>query len=63
MDVDSYAATCSSAASKSIGESGVRGLRAGEVGRERVEGLKVLLEGVPLKAASCGNAKEGGKDH
>jgi len=29
------------------------GRRTGEVGSEREEGPKVLLEGAPLKAASC----------
>jgi len=48
-----YAVTLSAAASKSMGESGVRVLGRGEDGREWVECLKVLLEGVPLKAASC----------
>ncbi len=36
---------------------GVRG--TGEVGSERVEGLKVMFEGVPLKAASCQGGREG----
>jgi len=35
------------------GESGVGVRRTGEVGSEREEGPKVLLEGAPLKAASC----------
>src|SRR6266404_7126774 len=35
-----------------MGESGVGVLRTGEVGNEREERPKVLLEGAPLKAAS-----------
>ncbi len=40
-----------------MGESGVGVRRIGEVGSEREEGPKVLLEGAPLKAAS----RQGGR--
>src|SRR6266404_5400450 len=42
-----------------MGESGVGVLWTGEVGSEREEGPKVLLEGAPLKAASHQGGREG----
>src|SRR6267378_1747329 len=53
----SYSKTRRSAASSLMGESGVGVRRTGEVGSEREERPKVLLEGAPLKAAS----RQGGR--
>ncbi len=59
MEGASCEATLSAAASKLMGDSGVGIQGIGEAGREWIGGPKVLLEGVPLKAASCQEGRVG----